>query len=67
MIAHQDAVIKKFKEILIESGIRFESVYLFGSRAREQFEEHSDWDFFIVVVILYFGTGCFVSAGVAIH
>ncbi len=45
---HDDAI-KKFKEILVESGVAYEKVFLFGSRARGQYSEGSDWDFFIVV------------------
>jgi len=44
---------KKIKEIINkvfkEKGINVEKVILFGSRARENFRENSDWDLLIIV------------------
>ena len=41
------------KEIITEeiqkSGLKVEKIYLFGSRARGDFNKDSDWDFFVVV------------------
>ena len=42
-------VIARFKEILEETGIEYSSIRLFGSRARNDFEEESDWDFMIIL------------------
>ena len=42
-------VIARFKEILEETGIEYSSILLFGSRARNDFEEESDWDFMIIL------------------
>ncbi len=42
-------VIAKLKSILKETGVEYSNILLFGSRAREDFEEESDWDFLIIV------------------
>jgi len=45
-------ILKTAKSIIIEEvekyGYKVEAVYLFGSRAREDFKEDSDWDFFVI-------------------
>ena len=45
-------ILKTAKSIITEEiekfGYKVESVYLFGSRARGDFNEDSDWDFFVV-------------------
>jgi len=45
--------IKKAKEIIIEEtikwGLKVEKILLFGSRAKGNYKEDSDWDFLIVV------------------
>jgi len=42
-------VIGKLKRILEEIGIEYSNILLFGSRARKDFEEDSDWDFMIIL------------------
>ena len=42
-------VIEKLKKILEEIGVKYSNILLFGSRARSDFEEESDWDFLIIV------------------
>jgi predicted nucleotidyltransferase len=45
-------ILKTAKSIITEEiekyGYKVEAVYLFGSRARGDFNEDSDWDFFVV-------------------
>ncbi|MEX2721789.1 MAG: nucleotidyltransferase family protein [Candidatus Wukongarchaeota archaeon] len=42
-------VSKKLRRILAELGIKYSKILLFGSRARIDFDEESDWDFFIIL------------------
>jgi predicted nucleotidyltransferase len=42
-------VIEKLKTMLEEIGVAYSNILLFGSRARKDFEEESDWDFRIVI------------------
>ena len=42
-------VVAIFKEILEEIGIDYSRILLFGSRARNDFGEGSDWDFMILI------------------
>ncbi|MHB1679731.1 MAG: nucleotidyltransferase family protein [bacterium] len=46
-------IINTAKQIITEeaekAGYKVESIYLFGSRARGDYKENSDWDFFIVI------------------
>lgn len=35
-------------EEIEKAGYKVEAIYLFGSRAREDYKKNSDWDFFIV-------------------
>ena len=42
-------VVGKLKGILEEIGIEYSNILLFGSRARKDFEEDSDWDFMIIL------------------
>ena len=45
-------ILKTAKSVITEEiekyGYKVEAVYLFGSRARGDFNEDSDWDFFVV-------------------
>ncbi len=47
-IVSRKTVTNKFIEILNESGIDYNSIYLFGSRAGTNFSDDSDWDFLII-------------------
>ena len=49
MTSTKREVIAIFKEILEEIGIEYSSILLFGSRARNDFGEESDWDFMIII------------------
>lgn len=42
-------VVSTFKEILEEIGIEYSNILLFGSRARNDFGEESDWDFMVII------------------
>ncbi|NOQ33928.1 MAG: hypothetical protein GQ567_07050 [Methanosarcinales archaeon] len=42
-------VVGKLKRILEEIGIEYSNILLFGSRARNNFGEESDWDFMIIL------------------
>ena len=42
-------VVGKLKGILEEIGIEYSNILLFGSRARNNFGEESDWDFMIIL------------------
>ena len=44
-----EKVIQIIKEELESKGLKILKIILFGSRARGDFKEDSDWDFFIVV------------------
>ena len=50
---NKDYTINTAKQIITEevekSGFKIEAVYLFGSRARGDYNEDSDWDFYIVI------------------
>ena len=37
---------KEIEKVLNNLGIELKEIILFGSRAREDYKEHSDWDFF---------------------
>lgn len=38
-----------FKKILKEIGVDYSAVIVFGSRARKDFDELSDWDFLVIL------------------
>ncbi len=42
-------VLEKLKGILNELNIKYSKILLFGSRARGDFKDESDWDFLIVL------------------
>ncbi len=42
-------ILEKLKRILNEMNINYSKIILFGSRARGDFREESDWDFLIVL------------------
>ena len=42
-------LIAKLKSIMEEIGVEYSNILLFGSRARKDFEEESDWDFMMVI------------------
>jgi predicted nucleotidyltransferase len=42
-------ILKKLKRILTEMNIQYSKILLFGSRARGDFREESDWDFLIIL------------------
>ncbi len=42
-------ILAKLKHILSEMNINYSKILLFGSRARGDFREDSDWDFLIVL------------------
>ncbi len=42
-------ILEKLKSILNELNIKYSKILLFGSRARGDFREESDWDFLIVL------------------
>ncbi len=42
-------IIEGLKNILREIRVKYFDILLFGSRAREDFDEQSDWDFFIIL------------------
>jgi predicted nucleotidyltransferase len=41
-------VVEEFRKILDELKVDYSKILLFGSRARSDFDEESDWDFLIV-------------------
>ncbi len=42
-------IIKKLKFILTQLDVKYDKIYLFGSRSGQDFNEESDWDFLITV------------------
>lgn len=42
-------ILEKLKRILNEMNLKYSKILLFGSRARGDFMEESDWDFLIVL------------------
>ncbi|MBW8002900.1 MAG: nucleotidyltransferase domain-containing protein [Planctomycetes bacterium] len=48
-IISKSTITKKFLDIVNESSIEYDSIYLFGSRASANFRDDSDWDFLVVV------------------
>ncbi|MHB1681140.1 MAG: nucleotidyltransferase family protein [bacterium] len=50
---NKEYILNTVKRIITEevekAGYKVESVYLFGSRARADYKEDSDWDFFVVI------------------
>ncbi len=48
-ITRQAAVVEKLKSLLNELNIKYSKILLFGSRARGDFKEESDWDFLIIL------------------
>ena len=40
---------KEIEKVLNNLGIELKEIILFGSRARRDYKEHSDWDIFIVL------------------
>ena len=48
-ITRQAEVVEKLKSILNELNIKYSKILLFGSRARGDFREESDWDFLIIL------------------
>jgi len=53
VMAQTKEILKKIKKIILkvadEYGVEIDRIILFGSRARGDFEEHSDWDLLVVV------------------
>lgn len=45
----KEVVLKKLKEMLKELKVEYSKIIMFGSRARGDFGEESDWDFLIVL------------------
>lgn len=45
----KNEILEKLKSILNEMNIQYSKILLFGSRARGDFREESDWDFLIVL------------------
>jgi predicted nucleotidyltransferase len=45
----QKEILEKLKGILNEMNMKYSKILLFGSRARGDFREESDWDFLIVL------------------
>ena len=48
-ITSKATITKKFLNIVNESGIEYDSIYLFGSRAGVNFSDDSDWDFLVII------------------
>lgn len=48
-MSHKQQVLEKLKSILNESNIKNSRILLFGSRARGDFMEGSDWDIMIIL------------------
>ncbi|MHB1679140.1 MAG: nucleotidyltransferase family protein [bacterium] len=50
---NKEQVLNTAKRIIAEeiekAGYKTEVIYLFGSRARGDYKEYSDWDFFVVI------------------
>jgi predicted nucleotidyltransferase len=42
-------VLNKLKEILFDLKVEYSRILMFGSRARGDFNEDSDWDFMIII------------------
>jgi len=53
VMAQTKEILKKIKKIILKVadgyGVEIDRIILFGSRARGDFEEHSDWDLLVVV------------------
>ncbi len=45
----KEKIKKVINQVLEERGIKVEKIILFGSRARGDFKENSDWDLLIIV------------------
>ena len=45
----RERIIKRIKEILKELNIEYSRIIVFGSKAREDYDEGSDWDFLLVL------------------
>ncbi|MCG2727071.1 MAG: nucleotidyltransferase domain-containing protein, partial [Candidatus Methanoperedenaceae archaeon] len=45
----KNEILEKLKSILNEMNLKYSKILLFGSRARGNFREESDWDFLIVL------------------
>ncbi len=45
----KNEILEKLKSILNEMNLKYSKILLFGSRARGDFREESDWDFLIVL------------------
>ena len=45
----RDFIRKEIEKVLTNLGIEINEIILFGSRARGDYKEHSDWDIFIVL------------------
>jgi predicted nucleotidyltransferase len=45
----KEKIKKIINKVLEEKGIKIEKIILFGSRARGDFKENSDWDLLIIV------------------
>jgi len=45
----KEKIKKIINQVLEEKGIKVEKIILFGSRARGDFKENSDWDLLIIV------------------
>ncbi|RZD18993.1 MAG: nucleotidyltransferase domain-containing protein [Candidatus Acididesulfobacter diazotrophicus] len=49
---NKEYILNTAKQIITEeiekAGYKVEAIYLFGSRARGDYKEYSDWDFFVV-------------------
>lgn len=45
----RDFIRKEIEKVLSNLGIEINEIILFGSRARGDYKEHSDWDIFIVL------------------
>ena len=50
---NKDYILNMAKQIITEeaekAGYKVEAIYLFGSRARGDYNEDSDWDFYVVI------------------
>ena len=50
---NKDYILNIAKQIIAEeiekAGFKAEAIYLFGSRARGDYNEDSDWDFYVVI------------------
>ncbi len=48
-MSSKQEILEKLKSILTKLDIKYSKILLFGSRARGDFREESDWDFLIVL------------------